>query len=323
MVVDSVSPVFHVRLRPIGADQSMSWRPLVRYRTTAANQPMPGLKLRRSFDRAATNFDSVAALPREIAARMIERLLLVQLPARRILDAGCGTGSAAALLRQRFTGALVIELDASEQMLRQRATRPKPGWFRIGRRSTRLAVCADFQQLPLAAGSIDLIWSNLALHWAEDLPQALAEANRVLRPGGLLMFSVFGPDTLQELRLASPGGEFRVNQHLDMHDIGDMLVHCGYADPVMDMEKMTLTYVDVGGLLRDLRAHGSTAVAGSEKQGLRGRADYLRVVSRYEQFRGDARLPATFEVIYGHAWKQEPRLSPKGKPVIDIVSARH
>ena len=144
MDVDSASPVFRLRLRPFVADQSMSTRPVVRCRATAAKQPVPRLKLRRSFDRAAASFDSVAALPREIAARMTERLLLVQLPARRILDAGCGTGAAAALLRQRFTGALVIELDASEEMLRQRATRPKPGWFRIGRQSTRLAVCDIF-----------------------------------------------------------------------------------------------------------------------------------------------------------------------------------
>ena len=136
------------------------------------------------------------------------------------------------------------------------------------------------------------------------------------------MFSVFGPDTLMELRTASSSGEFRVNQHFDMHDIGDMLVHCGYADPVMDMEKLTLTYNDLGGLLRDLRAHGSTAVPAGVPSGLRPRSGYVRVMAKYEQFRGpDERLPATFEVIYGHAWKPESRLSPKGKPVIDIRPA--
>lgn len=278
--------------------------------------------LRRSFDRAAETYDSVAALPREIAQRMTERLLLVQLPVRRILDAGCGTGSAGLLLQQRFDGATVIDLDVSAKMLAQRVARPTRRWLGMGRRPTRLPVRADFQKLPLASASIDLVWSNLALHWAQDLPLALAEAIRALRPGGLLMFSIFGPDTLQELRIASSGGEFRVNQHADMHDIGDMLVHCGYADPVMDMEKITLTYDALGGLLRDLRSHGSAAVAAAGEQGLRPRSSYLRVVSRYEQFRGvDARLPATFEVIYGHAWKPESRLSPKGKPVIDIHAA--
>jgi len=280
-------------------------------------------KLRRSFDRAATNYDAVAAFPQEIAKRMVERLSLVQLPARMILDAGCGTGGAASLLQQRFAGAGIVQLDASERMLARRTTRRWPGWLRMGGRDARHAVCADFQMLPLATGRFDLVWSNLALHWAEDLPAALAEASRVLRPGGLLMFSVFGPDTLRELRFASPDGLFRVNQHVDMHDIGDMLVQCGYTDPVMDMERVTLTYVDLVALLRDLRAHGSTAFAADGPPGLRARTCLLRTVSQYEQLRDqDGRLPATFEVIYGHAWKPESRLSPKGRAVIDIRPAR-
>ncbi len=253
---------------------------------------------------------------------MAERLSLVQLPARLILDAGCGTGSAASLLQQRFAGAAVVQLDASEKMLAQRNRRRWWNWLRSARRDARYAVCADFQMLPLAAARFDLVWSNLALHWSEDLAVALAEANRVLRPGGLLMFSVFGPDTLRELRLASADDGFRVNRYVDMHDIGDMLVRCGYADPVMDMEQVTLTYADLLALLRDLRAHGSTPLTDDETPGLRARSRFLRSVSQYEQFRGnDGRLPATFEVIYGHAWKPESRLSPKGRTVIDIRPA--
>ena len=177
-------------------------------------------ELRRSFDRAAANYDSVADFPREIAKRMAERLSLVQLPARWILDAGCGTGGAAPLLQQRFAGATIVDLDASEEMLARRATRRWSSWLRIPRRGVRHAVCADFQNLPLVSARFDLVWSNLALHWADDLPAALTEANRVLRPGGLLMFSVLGPDTLREFRLAASDGGFHVNQHVDMHDIG-------------------------------------------------------------------------------------------------------
>ncbi len=279
-------------------------------------------RLRRAFDRIAANYNAVAALPQEIAKRMVERLSLVQLPARWILDAGCGTGGAAPLLQGRFSGAALVELDASEAMLARRSARRSHYWWPFGRRGARHAVRADFQMLPLATAGFDLVWSNLALHWAEDLPTALAEANRVLRPGGLLMFSMFGPDTLRELRLASADGGFRVNPHVDMHDIGDMLVRCGYADPVMDMEQVTLTYVDLISLLHDLRAHGSTPVAADESPGLRARSRLLRAISGYEQFRGrDGRLPATFEVIYGHAWKPESRLSPKGRAVIDIRPA--
>ena len=250
---------------------------------------------------------------------MIERLQLVRLPVRRIVDLGSGTGHAAALLQKRFEAASVLELDLSEAMLRQR---PGQSWLRYLQRRSKYAVCADFQKLPLAPASMDLVWSNLALHWARDLPGALAEASRSLRPGGLLMFSIFGPDTLRELRSVSSGGLFRVNDQADMHDIGDMLVGCGYADPVMDMETLTLTYRDLGSLLRDLRAHGSSA-AGVAASGLRARSGYLQAASRYEQFRdADGRLPATLEVIYGHAWKPQPPRSPKGKPVIEIRPAR-
>lgn len=280
-------------------------------------------RLRRSFDRAAANFDGVATLPREIADRMSERLALMRLPVNRILDAGCGTGHGAGLLRRRYRRALIVELDLSVKMLRHAAARR--GRFRrwISWPARRLAICADIQQLPLTEASVDLVWSNLALHWVADLPAALAQLHRALRPGGLLMFSMLGPDTLRELRTASTGDAFRVNSHLDMHDIGDMLVDCGYADPVMDMENMTLTYADVGRLLHDLKAHGSISLAEPSRKHLGGRRHFQSLPSRYEQFRlEDERLPATFEVIYGHAWKPQPRVSPTGKRVIDIHSKR-
>lgn len=275
--------------------------------------------LRRSFSLAAASFDSVATLPREIANRMSERLALMRMPMRCVLDAGCGTGHGARTLRQRYRGALFIELDLSEKMLRYGARRRRLIWPLSRRSSRRVTVCADIQQLPLAAASVDLVWSNLALHWVEDLPAAFSQLHRVLRPGGLLMFSMLGPDTLQELRAAATGDAFRVNPHLDMHDIGDMLVGCGYADPVMDMEKLTLTYVDVPALLRDLKAHGSIGLVEPQRKDLGGRSGYHSALARYEQFRrDDKRLPATFEVIYGHAWKPQPKVSPTGERVIDI-----
>ena len=278
-------------------------------------------RLRRSFSRAAASFDSVATLPREIANRMSERLALMRFPVQRVLDAGCGTGHAAETLRQRYRGAPIIELDLSEKMLRCAVRRRKLIWPLTGLSARRVMVCADIQLLPLAAASVDLVWSNLALHWVEDLPAAFSQLHRVLRPGGLLMFSMLGPDTLQELRAATAGDAFRVNPHLDMHDIGDMLVGCGYADPVMDMEKLTLTYVDVPALLRDLKAHGSIGLAEPQRKDLGGRSDYHSALASYEQFRrDDQRLPATFEVIYGHAWEPQPKVSPTGKRVINIHS---
>lgn len=278
-------------------------------------------RLRRSFARAAAGFDSAAVLPREIAQRMDERLSLIRMPVHDILDAGCGTGVGAGLLRKRYALARIVELDLSEAMLSRRSARRRPIWRWPGRLMRRAAVCADLQQLPLAASSFDLIWSNLVLHWMDDLAGALTQMYRVLRPGGLLMFSLFGPDTLKELRLASNEEFFQVNQQVDLHDIGDALIRCGYAEPVMDMEIVTVTYTDVPALLRDLRAHGSINLAVSTRKGLGGRHNYQDVLSRYEQFRRtDKRLPATCEIIYGHAWRPQPRMSPKGERVIDIRS---
>ena len=163
-------------------------------------------RLRRSFDRAASGYDAVASVPREIAARMIERLALVRIPIRMIVDAGSGTGYAANLLRQKYRNATVLELDLSEQMLRQsqRHLPRKWGWF--GRRLSGSAVCGDIKEMPLASDSVDLVWSNLALHWVDELPAAMAQIRRILRNGGLLTFSMFGPDTLRELRQIGTGG---------------------------------------------------------------------------------------------------------------------
>ena len=286
-------------------------------------------RLRRAFNRAAPKFDSAATLHREIADRMIERLSIIRLNAATILDAGSATGYATKLLRHRFARSFVIELDHSVVMLRQRANRRRTYIPWSGLR--RFPVCADFQRMPLAPSSVDLVWSNLALHWAEEIPAVFAEAHRVLRPGGLLMFSMFGPDTLKELNSTfrdsgsrgngSRGNGFRVNRFVDMHDVGDALVQSGYADPVMDMEYLTLTYTDVAALLRDLKAQGSSSTHELTHKGLTARSSYESVVARYEQFRGgDGRLPATFEIVYGHAWKPLPRISPAGKPVINIRS---
>ena len=284
-------------------------------------------RLRRASDRAAPKFDSAATLHREIADRMIERLSIIRLNARVILDAGSATGYATKLLGKRFARSFVIELDHSEVMLRQRANRRRTYLPWSG--PQRCSVCADFQRIPLAPSSVDLLWSNLALHWANEIPAVFAEAHRVLRPGGLLMFSMFGPDTLKELKSTFRDNDsrvsgsrlngFRVNQFVDMHDIGDALVKSGYADPVMDMENLTLTYTNVAALLHDLKAQGSSSTQELAHKGLAARNAYAKVVARYEAFRdGDARVPATFEIVYGHAWKPPPRLSPKGKPVIGI-----
>jgi malonyl-CoA O-methyltransferase len=286
--------------------------------------------VRRSFERAAAGYDAAAVLQNEVCRRMLARLDFIKLEPATILDAGSGTGNAGNGLRARYPRARVIALDLALAMARQaRARRPRPalstveGWRHLfGRGGPRLAaVCGDLEQLPLARECAGMVWSNLALQWSNELRRAFAETHRVLAPGGLLMFSTFGPDTLKELRAAfrSVDAHTHVHRFTDMHDIGDLLVACGFADPVMDMEVITLTYADVRELMRDLKAIGARNMTRGRPATLARKSLLAIVAQNYEPARRAGRLPATFEVVYGHAWKPHPRVGPTGRPVIEIM----
>jgi malonyl-CoA O-methyltransferase len=166
-----------------------------------------------------------------------------------------------------------------------------------------------------------MVWSNLALQWVNDPPRTFAEMRRVLMPGGLLMFSTFGPDTLKELRqtFGTLDGHAHVNRFLDMHDIGDALMRAGFAAPVMDMEKVTLTYDDLAGLMRDLKALGAHNANQGRGRGLLGKSAWQRLQQQYEALRRDGKLPATYEVVYGHAWKGEKKPAPGEAQVVRFV----
>lgn len=277
--------------------------------------------LRRSFERAASTYDAAAVLQHEVCRRMGERLDLIKLQPEIVLDAGSGTGNALPLLRQRYPKARLLALDLALTMLQQ--GRERAPWWKALFQSSSGQVCGDIEQLPLAAGSIGLAWSNLALQWVNDSERAFAEFHRVLAPGGLLMFSTFGPDTLKELRAAYAGVDrhTHVSRFIDLHDIGDILVKRGFADPVMDMEPFTLTYSDVRALMHDLKAIGAHNVTEERPRGLTGKARLAAVTQAYEPLRRDGKLPATFEVVYGHAWKPQPRVTASGKRIIDIKPA--
>jgi len=254
--------------------------------------------VRLGFERAAGDYDRVAVLQREVGARLLERLdLLRAFRPRRVADLGAGTGRAAAALAARYRGALVVALDWSGAML-ARARRRGPWWRRPR------CVCADLERLPFADASVDLVFSNLALQWCPAPDAAFAEFRRVLAPGGTVLFSTFGPDTLRELRAAWRGvdGREHVNPFLDLHDLGDALVRAGLAEPVMDAERLTLTYTRVEDLLRDLKGLGSRAVDEGRPRGLTTRARLAAMARAYESMRSGGRLPASFEVVYGHAW---------------------
>jgi malonyl-CoA O-methyltransferase len=285
--------------------------------------------VRRAFGRAAATYAEAAVLQREVGARMAERLGLVKLAPRAILDAGCGVGDAQGELAARYPDARRVALDVALPMLRLAAVRgpaPAAGYARLARllRGTKplpqpaACVCGDIAALPFAPGAFDLVWCNLALQWVNDLPRAFAEFTRVLATDGLVTFTTFGPDTLKELRaaFAAVDRHTHVSRFVDMHDIGDMLVRAGLADPVMDMEHVTLTYGDPGTLMRDLRAIGATNATRGRPRGLTGRGRWRAVLAALDGMRRDGRIPATFEVIYGHAWRVAPRETADGLPIV-------
>ncbi|WP_295387541.1 malonyl-ACP O-methyltransferase BioC [uncultured Thiodictyon sp.] len=271
--------------------------------------PIDKARARRAFERAAPGYDAAALLQREIADRLLERLDYVRLEPRRILDLGAGTGYAIDALQRRYRKARVIALDFAHAMLLQARRRGR--WWRHP-----LCLCGEAEQLPLADGSVDLIVSNAAFQWCNDLDLAFTECLRVLRPGGLLMFTTFGPDTLKELRLAwsTVDGYSHVSPFPDMHDVGDALVRAHFADPVMDMERLTIIYMQLTELMADLKGIGAHNATGQRPRGLTGPRRLAAVQAAYELERqDDGRLPASYEVVYGHAW------APEQKPVAEGI----
>jgi malonyl-CoA O-methyltransferase len=262
----------------------------------AAAYALDASRVRRSFDRAASTFDAAGVLHAEVRENLLARLDLTALTPRVVMDAGAGTGHASRALKRRFPSALVVALDLSGPMLQ--AAGRRQSWLR---RFARVQAAAE--RLPLADGGVDLVFSNLMLLWC-DPDSVFAEFRRVLAPSGLLCFTTFGPDTLRELRSAFREVDLRthVNQFIDMHDLGDALVRAGFSSPVLDVERYTLSYLDVGRLAADLKHTGARNATLGRPRGLTGRRGFAALQAAYEVFRQEGRLPATYEVVFGHAW---------------------
>lgn len=278
--------------------------------------------LRRRFARRAASPGANDFLAREVAARMYERLDYIRFEPERLLDLGCGVGADQAYLARRYPTAQRLALDFALPLLAQMAGQSGLLGRLLGRARRRTGpqpLCADACALPLAHSSVSMIWSNLMLCWLADPALAFREIARVLQAGGLLMFSTLGPDTLKELRAVMPTdqGE-RVHRFIDMHDLGDALVSAGFADPVMDMQAITLTYTRFDDMLRDLRQASATNASAARPRGLSGRSGWQRARAAYEHLRWEGRLPATIEVVFGHAWRSTPKAVADGRAIIQF-----
>jgi malonyl-CoA O-methyltransferase len=261
-------------------------------------------RLQHSFGRAAAGYAEVAVLQREAESRLLEQLeVLEERAPARILDVGSGPGRASGVMKGRWPKSEVVALDIALPMLVQ-VPRHTRFWRPVRQ------VCAEATALPFADGSFDLVFSNLCLQWVADLPAALAEFRRVLRPGGLLLFTSFGPDTLLELReayLAAGVAEPPLSPFAAIQQVGDALVSAGFRNPVLERENFSLSYPEVMALLRELRAIGAGDARSHRARGLGGKARQARMIAAYETHRGaDGRLPSTWEVIGAMAWAPPP-----------------
>ena len=259
----------------------------------------PGI--RTSFDRASATYEAAAVLQARVADELVSRLEPFNFAPKVILDLGAGTGRMTAELKRRYRRSLVIALDLAPGMLHE--ARRHQQWLRRFER-----VCGDAMRLPFADASVDVVISSLMLQWCDPPDAAFAEIRRVLKPDGFIAFTTLGPDTLVELRSAwaEADGDAQaynhVNHFTDMHDVGDALMRAGLSEPVLDVDRIQLTYPDALSLMRDLKAIGAHNVTAGRPRGLLGRARLKRMQQAYEAYRRDGRLPATYEVVYAVAW---------------------
>jgi len=265
-------------------------------------------KMRAAFEAAVDSYDAAAQMQREIGSRLFERLELLKIQPQVVVDLGCGTGYFTTRLQQRYPKSTLVALDIAHSMVAK--TRSQFSWLQRTF-SKHHYICADAERIPLADASCDLIFSNLTFQWCHDLQKLFSEIQRILKPGGVLMFATLGPDTLYELRKSwsQVDDKVHVNQFVDMHDIGDAMIHSGLGDPVIDMEKLVMTYEDVMLLMKDIKAIGAHNVNVGRHVGLTGRGTIRAMQQAYEQYKNEEGFyPVTYEAIYGHAWKGEKRI---------------
>ena len=269
----------------------------------------------RAANRASAGYDEAVQLPARVNAELLERLQFFRLEPRVIVDLGCGTGAGAAALRRRYPRARVVAVDLAFGMT-QRARRGQRFWRRFE------CLCADACALPLAAQSIDLVFSSLMLQSCDDPAALFTQVQRVLRPGGLVLFGSLGPDTLHELRSAwaTADAHSHVSAFADMSQLGAAISHAGLAEPVIDREMQLDHYPQVSSLMEQLRAVGASHVAADRRRSLTGRGRLRSMIDAYEMLRTPAGLPASWEIIYGAAFAGSKRTA--GETTVPLSAVR-
>jgi malonyl-CoA O-methyltransferase len=255
----------------------------------------------------------------EVAQRMAERLPFIKLLPARVLDASPALGASADLLRKVYPGAeLLWHEDVAALAARAEQERVPTWWRRLtGASSGRV------ESLP-PRPEVQLLWSNMALHARADLPELLSQWQASLAVGGFVMFSCLGPDSFVELRplYERQGWGRPAPDWWDMHDIGDLVLKAGFADPVMDQQRLTLTWATPERLLVDLRALGGN-VSPARFQGLRGRRWKAELLTQLEGLRDrEGRLALTVELVFGHAFKAAPRLAVASETHVSVDAMR-
>jgi len=260
--------------------------------------------VKRRRDRAVSTLPDADFLLKESAARLADRVLDMARTFPLALDLGCHTGQLAETLTDHPKIGTLIQCDVSPRMT-------------TAARANGLATfCADEEFLPVAAGALDLVLSNLSLHWVNDLPGAFTQIRQALKPDGLFLAHMFGGDTLRELRLAlleaegdtSGGVAPRVSPFTDVRDAGNLLTRAGFALPVIDADTITVTYADIFKLMADLRRMGETNTVIERPKKPARRDLFLRAAEIYARRFSDARgrLTATFQMISLTAWVPHP-----------------
>jgi malonyl-CoA O-methyltransferase len=275
--------------------------------------------VQRSFNRAGSSYDGAAGLQREVSDELLERLKFFALAPRRTLDLGAGTGVASLRLRQIYPRSQVVAIDLAEDML-QVARRRQRLWRRFS------LLCADASSLPLGNGSVDLVFCNLMLQWCDQPARVFAEVRRVLKPGGLMLYSSFGPETLRELRAAWSAADPHphVSQFPDMPQLAAAMSQGGFIEPVIDIETRIRHYSAVQGLMSELRSLGARNAIANRQRGLMGKSRLHTMTQAYEALRVARGLPATYEIIYGAGFADAARAAPEipGESLIPLTALK-